>query len=855
MPIVEKVGREDLALYEIIRHPILCGEFYRNLDEPEWSDNDWEYTYYQREYLGDFNNYVSLCCGRAVGKTVALTDYIIWLLTNNLFDEYIVYTVPSKVHLEPVFFNLIKGFRNNNLLKHFIQPRRGINSSSYTITLMNSAQLVCRIAGQSGTGANVIGLHSPIVIVDEAGYYPWGTWMELQPVLNSWQEGHKLFVSGVPTGLRENNVLYYADEVDDSFSHHRTSAHENPRRTEEDERRDLKQYGGPSGEDYIHLVLGRHGSPVFAVFDRRLMKMESYPVYKTKINGIEENYSEIINKIALIPKIPENDLTILGVDLGYCYSANTEVLTNKGWIKHENLIGDEIVACFDTEREMIVWDKPNYLWSQDYSGKMISVTGKSVDFLVSPEHTVWINKYIESNPSKYEIAKAKDLINLENKLFNVRIAAPSDDVVGDKYFDVPYYYCDRKDREKKNIRVPMSVWVEFLGWFISEGSATNNKGWLVNLTQQESSYSRMIDEVLDKLPYNVTRKEFITKSGNKQIQWGINCKELCLWLRENCGVHSENKKIPDFVFDISTENQELFLQTLLLGGGSRINSSRSPQYNSQSELLIDQVQRLAISLGYSSTKGQYKEMFRCSIMDRQENTISRDNVKEIDYNGKIYCLNTNQGFYVTRRNGKVSIQGNTEPTAIVVLYEKDGEMRTHARIEMVKVKYDMQEKILDYIDTKFEHPELIGIDVGAEQGLYHHLVNDEKYLHKNYKKRINPVKFGAWLKLGETVDGEEIKQKIKPYSVSLLQEYSNSHKIIYSSTDLELVIEMERMTYTKTPKGDITYRTLTPKGGKRGEDHFTSAMLCAAVTYALMIEGKLFSMSRPTLAGARWVRG
>lgn len=516
MAISEKVTQDDLMLYELIRHPVLCGEFYRNLDIPEWSDDEWIYTDYQVEYLADFGHYVSLCCGRAVGKTVILTDYIVWILLNALYgNEYIVYTVPSKVHLEPVFFSLIKVLRNNPLLKHFIQPRAGINSSNHTIKLMNGAQLICRIAGQSGTGANVIGLHTPVIILDEAGYYPWGTWMELQPVLNSWQDGHKLFISGVPTGLRENNVLYYADAVDDKFNHHRTSAHENPRYGETDEYRNLKQYGGTDSEDYIHLVLGRHGSPTFAVFDRRLMKVETYPVYKVKMSGIDDSYTEMINKIALIPRILDKvDLKIMGVDTGY-----------------------------------------------------------------------------------------------------------------------------------------------------------------------------------------------------------------------------------------------------------------------------------------------------------------------------------------------------TEPTAIVILYEKNGALKFHARIQMTKVEYQVQEKLIDFIDTHFNNPEVIGVDAGNEQGLVHHLMNDDAFIHKNYKKRMYSVKFGSWLELGESPDGEIIKSKTKPFSVSLLQEYSNSHKIIYSSTDMELITEMERMTYTKTPTGDVVYRTLTPRGGKRGEDHFTAALLCGTLTYYMMVDGRLFSKPEVKLATARWARG
>jgi hypothetical protein len=513
MPIREKISDKEWMLYEVLRHPILFGEFYRNLDLPKGKD-EWEYSPYQKEYLGDFSPYVSLCCGRAVGKTVTLTDYILWIMINNIYpEEYILYTVPNKVHLEPVFFSLIRELRNNSLLKNFIAPKSGINSSNFTITLLNSSQLVCRIAGQSGTGANVVGLHTPLILLDEAGFYPWGTWVELQPVLNEWQEGHKLWISGVPTGLRENNVLYYADEVDDQFTKHRTSAHENPRYSEEMEQRNLQQYGGADSEDYVHLVLGRHGSPTFAVFDRRLLQIEEYATWITSINGIEiESYSSMVNRLALIPPVPKSDITIMGIDLGY-----------------------------------------------------------------------------------------------------------------------------------------------------------------------------------------------------------------------------------------------------------------------------------------------------------------------------------------------------TEPTSIMILYEKKGVIREHARINLYKVKYPIQEKIIDYLDTKFGQPQVIGIDVGNEKGLTQHLLADEIYLHKNYQKRLVPVSFGSWLSLGENLDGEEIKVKTKPYSVSLLQEYSNTHKIVYASTDMELITEMERMTYTKTPTGEIVYRTLTPKGGKRGDDHNTSAMLCATMAYFMLIDGRLFSKQSKPLARSRWV--
>jgi len=513
MAIVEKLSYEEMAILEVIQHPLMFAEFENNIDNER---QDWELTLYQREFICDFNSYVALCCGRAVGKTQSISEIILWVLINRVYGtEYIAYTVPNRVHLEPVFNLLTQKLRGNSFLKNFINPKKGINSSSFTIRLLNGTMLDCRIAGQSGTGANVVGMHTPMIMLDEAGFYPWGTWIELLPTLNTWVEGFKLMVSGVPTGLRENNVLYFADEVDDKFTKHRISAHENPRYSEDDEVRNIKQYGGKDGEDYIHLVLGRHGNPTFSVFDRRLFSIQTYPVYKTNLDGVslKGDLSQYTSKLSLIPSLPSDSIgSLIGIDLGY-----------------------------------------------------------------------------------------------------------------------------------------------------------------------------------------------------------------------------------------------------------------------------------------------------------------------------------------------------TEPTAIVVFNQTtSGEFRIHCRIKLSKVSYPIQEKIIDYLDSKFR-PMLIGIDEGSSgKATVHHMQSDNEYINKNYDKRVVPVNFSASIAVGLDTEGNEVSEKVKPYSVSLLQEYSNNHRIVYSSTDLELISELERMTYTKGPTGMVVYKTLTTKGGKKGEDHFTAAMLCGILAYHQANELVLLRKSRKLLA-PRWL--
>lgn len=504
--IEQKITQDDLIIYEILRNPVLCAEFIYNVDIDEKYDEQFELTQYQKETLADFNNHVSMCTARAVGKTVTLVSLILWVLIYNVFpSDYMLFAVPSKVHLQPVWDGLLRGFRSNSFLSNFIRRNEGINSSDNSIKTLNGASLICRIAGQSGTGANLVGLHTPMILVDEGGYFPWNAYNEMQPDLNSFTRGHREVVCGVPTGIREKNVLYNVDQEAENFSKHRVSAYDNPRVTEEDIQDFIDQYGGVDNDDFIHYVLGQHGKPVFALFDRALFKIEDYPVLKLDVDGLKlsDNPAEMFARIESFPPLVQRNYgVVFGIDLGY-----------------------------------------------------------------------------------------------------------------------------------------------------------------------------------------------------------------------------------------------------------------------------------------------------------------------------------------------------TEPTAINILYIDGSErLRFHGRIKLSKVSYPLQEKIIDILNNKF-NPIIIGMDEGqAGKSVRQHMIEEPEYKNRVYKDKFMAIDFSSSLVIGLDSDGNEIKSKTKPYTVSILQEFSNNHRLIYSHTDPEMIVELERMTYTKNPNGDISYKTMTERGGSRGEDHFTSALLCGVAAYYFTKE---FSLSRP----------
>ena len=331
MEFIEKnaIEDEDILLLGILRNPIFFTEFVLFLDQYIDTDgnvdlnNVFRHFKYQENILADFNRYVSVRASRSAGKTVTLRSKILWLLTMAPYGkDPILFTAPNQYHLDPVWDAVVSLFRTNTFLKSFlISEHRGINVQKHTITTRHGNSWIGRIAGEGRGGKNIIGLHVAAILLDEAGYYPWDTFQELQPVLNKDKltPGAQIVVAGTPSGGRDKNVLYYAD-TSKEYSHHRMNAFMNPFYTEEDHRNDIEQYGGKDSPEYIHFVLGEHGSPAYSLFDRNSMLILTYPVYKLRIDNRNGKLSEmeILGKANFLPSVgKEFDEVVFGVDLGY----------------------------------------------------------------------------------------------------------------------------------------------------------------------------------------------------------------------------------------------------------------------------------------------------------------------------------------------------------------------------------------------------------------------------------------------------------------------------------------------------------------------------------------------------------
>jgi len=360
------ISEGDLAVLEIVDDPVLFSEFIRTTDEEIEQGKGWHYDNYQRKMLIDSSPYISIATGRTTGKTASMETKIIHDAVSNKYKkasaDEILLVVQNKSQLEPVFLRLINFFRRHALLKNFVD-RFGVNMSSHEIRLLNGCLIRCRIVG-STADSNVIGLHVPCIYVDEGQVFNYVAWNSLMQCLTTWDDGFNLWVSGVPNGLREKNVLYECDQVDQKFSRHNISRLSSTRYTKEQHATDLKQYGGENGDDYVHLVLGEHGSPAFSVFDRKLLRIEEYPVSISILNNVSlDQHSGQWNELLKAPDLPadiqkKHDLIIAGIDAGF---SNDPTIITILWREKETLVWREFVRFelrrikYPTQAKIIDW--------------------------------------------------------------------------------------------------------------------------------------------------------------------------------------------------------------------------------------------------------------------------------------------------------------------------------------------------------------------------------------------------------------------------------------------------------------------------------------------------------------------
>ncbi|PIU21763.1 MAG: phosphoribosylamine--glycine ligase [Candidatus Diapherotrites archaeon CG08_land_8_20_14_0_20_34_12] len=341
-----------------------------------------------------------------------------------------------------------------------------------------------------------------------------------------------------------------------------------------------------------------------------------------------------------------------------CYSADTEILTEKGWKTFDALNKLDRVAIYNPKTEEILFEQPVEIHWKMYQGKMIHFRHRALDLLVTPNHRMFVQK---RKRNKKKIVLRADAIKDECFVFQTGIWKGKSPT----FFVLPEY--DYKfNRKRKLIKIPFLDWIRFLGIYLSEGYVVNTyKEHRVYICQiKKSPHFNEMKDILSKLPFRYSYNE-------KNAKFRINSVQLANYLKQFGDCY--NKFVPTNVKGSSPELILEFLKAFNMGDGD-IHHGRM-RFCTSSKQLIDDLQELIIKCGFSSiitvdkrktmvnpiNKKKYlaNPIYSVEIKPRVKVSIRKNNRKVVDYEGYIGCVTVSTGFVLVRRNFRHAISGNT----------------------------------------------------------------------------------------------------------------------------------------------------------------------------------------------------
>lgn len=371
-------------------------------------------------------------------------------------------------------------------------------------------------------------------------------------------------------------------------------------------------------------------------------------------------------------------ISVSSVDMGEgeCYDAITETLTENGWKTHDLIDHTkEKIATFNPETNKVEFHLAAYKHESDYVGDLIKFNGKHLDIAVTPHHEMWVcskTNLKKGSGSEWQKIHAIDL--LEGRYpseFYMREAAEWEEVDQNlEGFSLEAESAIR-GRRPKPINCDLVDFAQFLGYFISEGCLDRFNAkegrYRVLLSQNPGYILEQMENVLDKMNIAYSSQNHDDRESTIRV-YG---KTLYKWLERNIPHGAQNKRIPKEVFTWPKEARIALFKALIEGDGTDGKLENQKTYYTTSSKLADDVQMLALSLGFRAKKKFCKqaelswgsEIYRVLVSDGGSHCgfrlIQPQMISKKHYEGKIYCYNVPNHLFITRRNGYVTIQGNT----------------------------------------------------------------------------------------------------------------------------------------------------------------------------------------------------
>lgn len=323
-----------------------------------------------------------------------------------------------------------------------------------------------------------------------------------------------------------------------------------------------------------------------------------------------------------------------------CFDDQTEILTeDRGWQLFKNLTDEDRVGVY--ENGLLRFEYPIEKFTDHYKGEMIGYKNGHVDFLVTPDHNLYVshvNRRKELWTDFYKIP-AKNIYGKSTYRFTT-VA----EVTGYKSEHTPDFF-------------------EFLGFYFAEGCVTGRKGGRKRLYITQKNNVEYTEKLFDKNKISYRKN---SRGKNKGFNFIAGISDFNTLLAEELKQYgtAKNKFLPVWIKKAPAIHLRAFIHGFAMGDGHiRKHKHDTTRLYTSSPSLANDLQEICFKAGYSTRLVQRKNlMFTITLFQDKFHTPETMNTKnwyKVNYDGFVYCVHVSSGLIVSRRNGKNIIISNT----------------------------------------------------------------------------------------------------------------------------------------------------------------------------------------------------
>jgi len=383
---------------------------------------------------------------------------------------------------------------------------------------------------------------------------------------------------------------------------------------------------------------------------------------RLKIKILQASTSEVYGDPTVHPQPETYWGNVNPIGLRSCYSEDTEVLTQEGWKYFNELTEKDLLLTLGKGRK-VEYHRPTEIIKQRYIGQLIRFKNLHCDLSVTPNHKMYVKKRDYLTRNDFELLSAFESLNWDRASM---LKVAEYEGKEQEWFYFPEGI-DRKSSKTEVVkRIRMDDWLEFFGYFVTEGCVSirkrikkiNGKEYitydyrvLIAQSKRNKTNYDKIKRCLERLPFN-----FITSFDH---QFCITNKQLANYL---AGFGKSHEKfLPRELLNVSRRQLKVLFEAMMLGDGNNKGT-----YFSNSYRLISDFQELLLKIGFAGNiavhdRRKKRILYQIHVLNRFNSRFETPTYpKRIleEYEGFVYCVNVPNHVIYVRRNGKALFCGN-----------------------------------------------------------------------------------------------------------------------------------------------------------------------------------------------------